>query len=95
MDQDSQRLSGIQRLWVLRGVLYCVVGLFILTGVFVFGNWQSYLAVGLGGLLIGASWLWWAYESAERDRDRFRGGASPEAAKQGLDAAGWDKPSDQ
>jgi hypothetical protein len=92
---DSQRFSGIQRLWFWRGVLYCVVGLFILVGVFVFANWQNYLAVGLGGLLIGASWFWWAYESAASDRDRRRSGASPEAARQGFDTAGWGKPPDR
>lgn len=91
---DDRRFSGLQRVWLLRGAVYVAVGLFILVGVFVFPNWQTYLLVGLGGLWIGASWLWWAYSAMEQDSEHRRSGASPEAAEQGLDVAGWGKRSD-
>jgi hypothetical protein len=94
-DFHDERFSRLQRVWLLRGATYCVVGFFILIGVVVFANWQAYLLVGLGGLSIGGAWLWWAYSANNEDRERRRGNASPEAAKQGLDVAGWEKRSDQ
>ena len=92
---NNQRFSGVQRLWLLRGTVYVVIGLFTLVGVFLFANWQIYLLVGLGSLFFGASWFWWAYSSMGEDRERRRSNASPETAEEGLEMVGWGRRSNQ
>lgn len=78
--------------WALRGAVFVVFGLFFLIGALVVANWQVYVLVGIGSLSIGIFWLHSAYERAALDRERARGGASPDAAKEGLNSARWQNP---
>jgi hypothetical protein len=81
--------------WAIRGAVFVVFGLLLLIGALVFANWQVYVLVGIGSLLMGAFWLHSAYKDAAFDRERARGGASSEAAEQGLHSAKWQSlPSD-